>query len=42
VIHTVCAGKVLMRDRNLTFCDEAEVNARVRESAAGLWKSINS
>ena len=41
VIHTVCAGKVLMRDRCLTFCDEEEVSARVRESAAKLWKSIN-
>lgn len=41
VIHTVCAGKVLMRDRQLTFCDEEEVSARVRASAAQLWKSIN-
>ena len=40
-IHTVCAGRVLMRDRQLTFCDESEVNARVRESAGALWQSIN-
>ncbi len=40
-IHTVCAGKVLMRDRALTFCDEEQVNAHVRESAASLWHSIN-
>lgn len=41
VIHTVCAGRVLMRDRELTFCDEEAVNARVRASAQELWDSIN-
>jgi cytosine/adenosine deaminase-related metal-dependent hydrolase len=41
VIHTVCAGKVLMRDRALTFCDEEEVSARVRESAGELWGRLN-
>lgn len=41
VIHTVCAGKVLMRDRILTFCDEEEVSANVRAGAAELAKAIN-
>ncbi len=41
VTHTICNGKVLMKDRQLTFCDEAEVLAKVRESAGALWRSIN-
>lgn len=41
VMHTVCAGRILMRDRQLTFCDEEAVNAQARRSAAGLWQSIN-
>ena len=41
VTHTVCAGRVLMRNRQLTFCDEEAVNAKAREAAAALWRSIN-
>lgn len=41
VIHTVCAGKVLMRGRKLTFCDEEALCAEVRDGAAVLWRSIN-
>jgi len=35
---TIVAGKMLMQERNLTFADENEVNARARELAAKLWK----
>ena len=41
VIHTVCNGKVLMRDRKLTFCDEEALCAATREGARQLWASIN-
>lgn len=41
VIHTVCAGKILMQDRELCCCDEERVAAQVREGASQLWKSIN-
>jgi putative selenium metabolism protein SsnA len=41
VIHTVCNGKILMKDRELTFCDEEEVSAQVRQGAGQLWQSIN-
>ena len=41
VIHTVCAGKILMQDRELLCCDEEQVAAQVREGAAKLWQSIN-
>lgn len=41
VIHTVCAGKVLMEDRALRCCDEEAVAAQVREGASQLWKAIN-
>lgn len=41
VIHTVCAGRILMRDRQLTFCDEEALCAHARESARQLWTSIN-
>ncbi|MDO4478273.1 MAG: putative aminohydrolase SsnA [Lachnospiraceae bacterium] len=38
---TICNGKILMKDREILCCDEAEVMAKVRESSAKLWKSIN-
>ncbi len=41
VVHTVCNGKILMKDRQITFCDEEAVSAQVRTCAAQLWKSIN-
>lgn len=41
VIHTVCAGQVLMRNRQLLCCDEEETAAQIREGAAKLWRSIN-
>lgn len=41
VIHTVCAGKVLMEDRQLRCCDEEETAAHIRQGAAELWSAIN-
>jgi putative selenium metabolism protein SsnA len=37
VTTTICAGKVLMKDRRLLFLDEAEITARSRELANSLW-----
>jgi cytosine/adenosine deaminase-related metal-dependent hydrolase len=40
-VATVVDGKVLVRDRELVYADEASVNARIRESAEKLWKKLN-
>jgi putative selenium metabolism protein SsnA len=37
VTTTIVAGQVLMRDRELLTLDEAEITARSRELAAGVW-----
>jgi len=37
VTTTICAGKVLMKERRLLFLDEAEITARSRELAKSLW-----
>lgn len=37
VTTTICAGKVLMKDRKLLFLDEAEITARSRELAGKVW-----
>lgn len=42
VITTVCNGKVLMKDRQLTNIDEAAVMAACREQAKGLADRINA
>jgi putative selenium metabolism protein SsnA len=39
---TIANGKVLMKNRELTEIDEAKVMADCRQSAADLWKRINS
>lgn len=39
---TIANGKVLMKNRELTEVDEAKVMADCRQSAADLWKRINS
>jgi len=41
VVTTVCAGKILMRDRVCTEIDEEAVLAKSREQAADLWRRIN-
>ncbi len=40
VTTTICSGKVLMKDRQLLFLDEAEITARSRELAAKMWQRI--
>jgi len=40
VATTICAGKVLMKDRVLLTLDEAEIAAQAREHARSLWERI--
>ena len=42
VVTTVCNGKVLMKDRELTVVDEEKAVAECRRSSEQLWDSINS
>jgi putative selenium metabolism protein SsnA len=41
ITATVCAGRVLMRDRMLLTLDEEAITARSRELAAQVWQRIN-
>jgi putative selenium metabolism protein SsnA len=41
VTTTICAGRVLMRDRRLSFLDEAEIAARSRERAQSVWERLD-
>jgi len=41
ITATVCAGRVLMRDRRLLTLDEEAITARSRELAAQVWRRIN-
>ncbi len=41
ITATVCAGRVLMRDRQLLTLDEEAITARSRELAARVWERIN-
>ena len=38
VTTTICAGKVLMQDRELLTLDEAEITARSREIVPAVWE----
>jgi len=40
VTTTICGGRVLMKDRQLLFLDEAEISARSRELAKSMWARI--
>jgi len=40
VTTTICAGKVLMKDRRLLFLDEADITARSRELAKRAWDRL--
>jgi putative selenium metabolism protein SsnA len=40
VTTTMCAGKVLMKDRRLLSLDEAEITARSRELAKRVWEQL--
>jgi len=41
ITATVCAGRVLMRDRQLLTLDEKAITARSRELATQVWERIN-
>jgi len=41
VTATVCAGRVLMRDRKLLTLDEEAITARSQELAARAWERVN-
>ncbi len=38
---TMCAGKILMKDRELVGIDEEAVNAKTLEVSRALWKRVN-
>lgn len=40
VVTTIANGKVLMKDRKLTFLDRDEIFAKSRECAARVWKNL--
>ena len=42
VTTTICGGKVLMRDRQLEFLDEAEIAAKSRELATKVWDRFSA
>jgi putative selenium metabolism protein SsnA len=42
ITATVCAGQVLMRDRELLTLDEAAITARSRELATAVWERVSS
>lgn len=42
VVTTMCNGKVLMQDRKVLVCDEAELMAKCRESAKKLHAAVNA
>ena len=41
VTTTIAGGRVLMRERQLLFLDEAEIAARSRELAAKVWERLD-
>jgi putative selenium metabolism protein SsnA len=40
VTHTICAGKILMKDRTLLTLNEEAIAARARELARGVWQRV--
>jgi putative selenium metabolism protein SsnA len=40
VTHTICAGKLLMKDRQLLTLDEEAIAARAKEAAKRVWKRV--
>lgn len=38
---TMCAGRILMKDRKLLIADEEAENAKTLEASAKLWKRLN-
>ena len=39
--HTVINGRLLMKDRKLTACDEAALHQRILEASERLWRELN-
>jgi putative selenium metabolism protein SsnA len=40
VTHTICGGKVLMKDRALIYLDEQAIAAKAQELSAQVWKRV--
>ena len=40
VSHTICGGRMLMKDRELLTLDEAAIAARARELAPAIWRRV--
>ncbi|HEX7593205.1 MAG TPA: hypothetical protein VF429_03465 [Anaerolineae bacterium] len=40
VTHTICAGRLLMKDRVLLTLDEQAIAARAKEAAKRVWKKV--
>ena len=40
VTHTICAGKLLMKDRELLTLDEHAIAAKAKEHAQRVWKRV--
>ncbi|MBI3914229.1 MAG: putative aminohydrolase SsnA [Chloroflexi bacterium] len=40
VTHTICAGKLLMKDRVLLTLDEEAIAAKAKEAAKKVWKRV--
>jgi cytosine/adenosine deaminase-related metal-dependent hydrolase len=40
VTHTICAGKLLMKDRKLLTLDEQAVAAKAKEAAKKVWSRV--
>ena len=39
--HTMINGRLLMKDRKLTACDEDAVTERIHDAAVRLWRELN-
>jgi putative selenium metabolism protein SsnA len=42
ITTTICGGKVLLKDRQLLYLDEAELAAKSRELAAKVWERFST
>lgn len=42
VTHTICAGKLLLKDRQLLTLDEEAIAAHAREAAKQVWKKVQA
>jgi cytosine/adenosine deaminase-related metal-dependent hydrolase len=40
VTHTICGGRLLMRDRELLTLDEEAIAAHARELAPAIWRRV--